>query len=166
MTPLIDVIFLLLIFLILFPSNEPEDHLESFLPDQGQSRQTPIQEQNTILHLLFKSQQGKRQVRTDVSINNIPVGSFHTPSLPFIESLEQTSSHAIIRQVSNPEQFDLDSSEILQKSIALFEKVSHGHKKNDTQVIFHSEPSVPYQVLMTYINLCLSLQFNNIHYAK
>jgi biopolymer transport protein ExbD len=168
MTPMIDVVFLLIIFFILMPPKKMEGKLESYLPQSGSGASA---EEDVKFYMVLRSAIQGDDVITTVKFNNIKVCDFTTLSIPALDSIyamqkSAKSSRLANEHIRDDNQFDPKKSAKVRILINKMVEASSGHAKGkDADVMIDASSNVPFKVVLSILNAGTGAGFKNLKFA-
>jgi biopolymer transport protein ExbD len=173
MTPMIDVVFLLIIFFILMPPKEMEGQLQSYLPNDSSAPPPPNQEQPPPKFTITISSKkiNTEEIETNVSFNSRPVCQFVTYSLDALNKIyslpNSEKSEKLDKEYKRDEgQFDPNFSSDIKLLIKRMEDAAIGSPDgNETDVIIDAAPNVPFKIILAILNAGAGADFPNLKFS-
>jgi len=176
MTPMIDVVFLLIIFFILMPPKKMEGKLESYLPQTGSGAAS---EPDVKFYMVLRSVVQGEDVITTVKFNNKRVCEFTTLSIPALDAIYALQSgpgdtagrrakeaRLATEHVRDDNQFDPTTSEKVRILINKMVDAATGHEKGkEADVMIDASSNVPFKVVLSILNAGTGAGFNNLKFA-
>lgn len=173
MTPMIDVVFLLIIFFILMPPKEMEGQLQSYLPSTGQSKDQKKPDEPTVIFTvkLDSKESGKDEISTSVTFNTIPICVFKTLSIPALNRIYKLPKDKKEKRLDDEykrdeEQFNPALSADMRNLISHMVDAAEGApKKRETDVMIDADSNVPFKIVLSILNAGAGAKFTNLKFA-
>jgi biopolymer transport protein ExbD len=176
MTPMIDVVFLLIIFFILMPPKKMEGKLESYLPQSGSGASS---EQDVKFYMVLRSQLQDNDVITTVTFNHKKVCEFITLSIPALDAIYNLQSgpndrpgrkakddRLAAEHKRDDGQFDPKKSSKVRVLINKMVEAANGDEKGkEADVMIDASSNVPFKVVLCILNAGTGAGFPNLKFA-
>ena len=175
MTPMIDVVFLLIIFFILMPPKEMEGQLQSYLPNADSAAPHPQnQDQPPPKFTISISSQkinGSEEIETSVHFNSRPVCEFITYSIDTLNKIYSLPSdqkqQKLDKEYKRDEgQFDPKYSSDIKLLIKRMEDAAIGSPDGkETDVVIDASADVPFKIILAILNAGAGADFPNLKFS-
>ncbi|MBF0243969.1 MAG: biopolymer transporter ExbD [Planctomycetes bacterium] len=169
-TPMIDVVFLLIIFFILMPPKEMEGQLQSWLPREGGSSASP-DPLDQPFNLSLRSRANNEDIETEVFFNMKLVGVVRTLSLEALDKIYSDDKASKKQRLS--QEYARDERELspispgtMQNLVKKMKLAAESAKEGvNTKVIIDVQPNVPFKVVLAVLNAGGGAQFSKLNFT-
>jgi hypothetical protein len=174
MTPMIDVVFLLIIFFLLMPPKEMEGQLQSYLPsEEGSSEPTEPQDPKPTFKLAITAEaEGQNKVVSSISFNQRFVCDISSWSIDYLEQIylmPEAKRKAVLEAERKKDELRLDplGSKEMRLLVTRMEDAALGAPDGrDTDVLIDAAPNVPFKIILAVLNAGAAGQFMNMKFTS
>jgi biopolymer transport protein ExbD len=175
MTPMIDVVFLLIIFFILMPPKEMEGQLQSYLPSDGgppkdqQEQEEPPPKFNITI---TSEPSGDKEVVSSITFNQrfvCQITSLSIDELDRIYQLPDSQKNSILKKEGERDKKSLDpiGSQDMRLLISRMEDAALGAPDGkETDVMIDASSSVPFKIILAVLNAGAGAEFANMKFMS
>lgn len=170
-TPMIDVVFLLIIFFILMPPKEMEGRLQSYLPKEGGGKPPPGPPPITFGITLRSEKISNEEIETRVLLNQEFIDSFKTNTVEMMDrifSMEGVEKEERLTAEYKRDEAQLTpaDSDVLKKLNSKLRSAAEASpEKYNTDVIIDAESDVPFKIVLAILNSATGLGFEKLKFT-
>jgi biopolymer transport protein ExbD len=171
MTPMIDVVFLLIIFFILMPPKDKDWIIDAYLPSD---RDGVKKSEDVKFFIRLKAQEVGQDVKSKIYFNNIYICEFKTLSITTLNEMydihkksNKPNDELLTRERERDKvQFDPIRSDGLRKLMLQMDDALLSYEVGkDVDVLIQSDGNVPFKVVMALLNAGKGGEYKNIKFA-
>ncbi len=162
MTPMIDCVFLLIIFFVMNQFKTVEGHLDIFLPkDTGMSKPQEVTEEELKDIRIFALERGDM---IEVKLDELPIGTFNKKKLLTLglESRLGTGDRSAAADQLNTELKNIHTVYSTKLLSALMDVKNSGAELN---LVINVDPEVPYVFAVEAMNACFAAGITEVKFS-
>ncbi|MBF0199464.1 MAG: biopolymer transporter ExbD [Planctomycetes bacterium] len=172
MTPMIDVVFLILIFFMLMPQKKVEGRLEANNPSTGGGGEAIDKLKDMEFNIRIKSKNEGDKILSSLYFNQRLLGQFLSLNSKSIETIynlpqDQKSKALAAEHTSDTKQFNPDHAPILLNLMRQMESASFGSfEGKKTPILIDADANVPFKIVIAIMNACTGAKFKNMRFIQ